>query len=105
MAPGVRAVNSEQVALAAGISYRQLDHWVRRGWVRTVGDPHGGSGTSREFTDGEAGTAAVMARLVRAGFLVERAAELARTVPPDLRLAEIWKVELGYGLLLTVRRA
>ena len=49
-----------------GITYRQLDNWVRLGWLRPV-EPEPGSGHRRLFPEREWQRAGVMARLVNAG--------------------------------------
>lgn len=40
------------LAAAAGITYRQLDYWIRHGWI-TLDDNGAGSGTRRNPTDAE----------------------------------------------------
>jgi len=63
---------SEQAAQAAGITYRQLDHWTRRGYLRPGTErnafSHGQGGVSRVWPPAE----------VAAGLTPEAAAELAR---------------------------
>lgn len=60
-----------------GISYRQLDYWVRQGWLRPE-YPHAGSGTRREWTNDELDVAVRMAKLVKAGLAHDIAANVAR---------------------------
>jgi DNA-binding transcriptional MerR regulator len=43
---------SVDLAAAAGISYRQLDYWIRHGWI-TLDDNGAGSGTRRNPTEAE----------------------------------------------------
>jgi DNA-binding transcriptional MerR regulator len=73
---------TEQVAHAAGITYRQLDHWTRRGYLRPVvvrnGFGSGQGGRSRDWPAAEVAVACRMARLIAAGLTPEAAAELAR---------------------------
>ena len=72
------------IAQIAGISYRQLDFWVRRGYLRPV---HvGGSGTYRQWPDEEVRVAKEMARLVVAGVSPALAARVARGEAPDIRI-------------------
>lgn len=73
-----------------GISYRQADHWCRKGYVRTRCNGHevsegvwvscsgGGSGHFRIIDDDEVDVLRTMARLVHAGIIPEVAARLAR---------------------------
>lgn len=68
---------STEVMRRAQINYRQLDHWVTRGYLMpSKANP--GSGSQREFPESELEVAEVMADLVRAGFLPARAERLAR---------------------------
>ena len=81
-----------------GITYRQLDSWVRRGYLRperkTVrgGKYHDGSGAPRRWPATELEVARRMGRLVAAGLRPERAAGFARNswpagdLAPGLRL-------------------
>ena len=60
-----------------GITYRQLDHWVRLGLLRPL---HlGGSGNPREWTRAELDVAKAMGRLVAAGLRPEAASRVARS--------------------------
>ena len=78
------------------ITYRQLDYWVRQGWL----NPHhnGGSGTSRDFTGDEYTVAIRMARLVNRGFTPAAAARVARA---SVEAASGY-VYLGQGLHLHI---
>lgn len=88
----VRAVASaQQVTRQAGITYRQLDTWTSRGWLRPWHD--GGTGTFREYPTGEVRVAVLMGRLTRAGLTAEAAARAARAVGEDGRAV------LGDGLV------
>lgn len=60
-----------------GVSYRQIDHWVRRGWLRPD-QPIPGSGNPREWTNEELDVARRMAALVNAGISPAVAADAAR---------------------------
>jgi WhiB family redox-sensing transcriptional regulator len=64
----------------AGITYRQLDTWVRADRLAPA-TPAGGSGSRREFTLAEAGVARRMASLIGQGFQLAAAAEIARDYP------------------------
>jgi len=68
------------MAQQAGITPRVLNHWVRRGYVAPEGRPVAKSGIPRSFGPDEARIVITTARLVRAGFRPERAAEIARIV-------------------------
>lgn len=65
------------------VSYRQLDYWVRRGWLRpdqTIPGP----GNPREWTNDELDVAIRMGKLVRAGIAPDIAAAAAR------KGSEVW---------------
>lgn len=70
---------------AARITYRQLDHWVRRGYVRAY-VPSEGSGTSRAFTEMEFQVATALGRLSEIGVLV--GSPLANAVAEAIRNGE-----------------
>ena len=72
-----RLVGTEAACLAAGISYRRLDHWIMKGWIEA--DPvHPGSGRPRRMTEHEVAVARLMARLVQSGVQPPTSARLAR---------------------------
>lgn len=66
-----------QIIEYAGISRRQLDHWVRSGYLHTAG-PVAGDGVTRVFEPGEDQVARWMGLLVRHGITPEAAAPIAR---------------------------
>ncbi len=63
--------------LATGVTFRCLDYWTRRGYLRTA-DFRGGSGRRRTWPAGEVAVAAMMRRLVAAGIALARAHQIAR---------------------------
>lgn len=68
-----------QAAMIAttGITYRQLDYWTRRGYLRP--DNAGcGSGRQRRWSAAEQRICTLIIRLCRAGLDLGRAAEVAR---------------------------
>lgn len=64
------------VTAAAGITYRQLDHWCRKGYLRTANDT--GSGSQRAFTRTELDVARLMGVLVAVGVHPAAAETVAR---------------------------
>ena len=72
-------MNSLQLAERAGITYRQLDFWIRRGYVKVDNDVTG-SGNTREFSSIEARVVLYMADLVRSGFTPQASAVTAREI-------------------------
>jgi hypothetical protein len=59
-----------------GVTYRQFDHWCRKGWI--VASTPSGSGIERHFERTELDIFRMMASLVGVGFRPVIAAELAR---------------------------
>lgn len=74
--------SAAEVCARAGISYRNLDYWLRSNHVDLEEDHERlrtpGSGFPRRFTLAEAQRFALLGRLVRAGFRVEVAASIVR---------------------------
>jgi DNA-binding transcriptional MerR regulator len=67
-------LSSQQVARQAGLTYRQVDYWSRRG---LLGDQRTGSGNPRRYSPQQAEVVVMMARLLRVGFDLPHAAEYA----------------------------
>lgn len=93
------ALVSADIAWEAGITYRMLDHWVRRGYLRPghVQRKKGkaGSGSPRIWPQAEREAARVMGRLTRAGLKVEAAHRVARSGQSRYEAAPgIW-IEVG----------
>ena len=66
----------DELRVRAGISYRQLDHWIRCGYVPGVDTA--GQGHPREFTAPAERRVILLGRLTRAGFTPLRAVQIAR---------------------------
>lgn len=83
---------SVPVAEKAEISFRRLDWWVRRGYLK----PEGGNGTGdpRSWPPAEVEVACKMGRLVHVGLSVESAARAARQDGPE--------IDLGRGVRLVI---
>ena len=58
---------SAEVAALAGVSYRQVDYWVRAGLLRTVSPRSRGRASSRRFHPVEVNVARVVAALHAVG--------------------------------------
>lgn len=63
---------------AAAITARQADYWTRKGYLHAVDEDAPGSGHPRTWAPTEVHVAVLMHDLLRAGFHVGAAAELAR---------------------------
>lgn len=68
--------DSRAAAQLAGISYRQLDHWIRQGYIAATTL---GTGYPREMNSIEVRVVVLMAHLVASGLTVATAADIART--------------------------
>jgi hypothetical protein len=86
----VMAVPAEQ---EMAITFRQLDYWVRQGYLRPAA-PLPGSGYAREWPAAEIEIGRRMGRLVRAGLPVEWSARFARDNWPS--------GEIGPGIRIEV---
>lgn len=71
------AYGVDDLVRMARISYRQADHWTRRGWIVASADGVG-SGYRRTWSADEVAVAVYMATLVRAGVTPAAAARAAR---------------------------
>lgn len=80
---------SRQVCRATGVTYRQLDYWLRRGHVRGA-DRRPGSGKPRALTFDAVAQVAFLAECHRAGLLTHRLPVAKLT-----RLARGQEVRLG----------
>jgi hypothetical protein len=70
------SVTAVVAAGLAGITYRQMDHWVRKGWIETNGG--GSQGVPRWLDWQQRQALEAMATLVLAGVQAETAAALVR---------------------------
>lgn len=68
----------EKLTADLGLTYRQLDYWVRKGWLQPE-HAQCGSGTHRQFDGQELVIARRMSRLVGLGFEPSLAARVARS--------------------------
>lgn len=72
-----RSFTVADVCAAAGITYRQLDHWTRCGRFPFATDSlRPGSGHPREFTPADVAAVTFFAELVRAGLTHDTAGRL-----------------------------
>lgn len=71
-------ISAVDLAADAGVSLRQVGHWIDRGYIRAA-LAHPGSGHDRWFTGAEARRVRVLAVLVHAGFAPHAAADVIST--------------------------
>lgn len=67
--------SSGEVCRIANVTYRQLDYWTRRGYIREL-NPLPGSGTNRRYSAEEMWRVRLMGQLTDAGLGVETAVNL-----------------------------
>ncbi|MEV0993443.1 MerR family transcriptional regulator [Nonomuraea sp. NPDC050202] len=79
-----------------GLSYRRLDFWATRGWIRPT--HAGGSGNTRVWPEAELRIADLMRRLTAAGLAADVAARAARACVEGDRLL----VTIGPGVVLAI---
>lgn len=70
-------IGHEHPAWPIGLTYRQLDHWTRRRYLRAH-NPGAGTGHTRLWPRREADVADIMLRLTDAGILPSVATGIAR---------------------------
>jgi hypothetical protein len=69
-------MRSTVAADQAGVSYRQLDTWISKGYLKAIGGE--GTGYSRDLPEPEVRVAREMGKLVRAGMAPPTAERVAR---------------------------
>jgi hypothetical protein len=69
---------TEVLAAHPDLTYRQLDYWLGREYLRTAGEPHPGSGIQRSLTTKEVKVLEAMLSLTAVGVQPARASEIAR---------------------------
>jgi hypothetical protein len=77
-----KLVPASEIPAMVGISYRQFDPWVRRGYIK-ADNPFPGSGYPRVVSTDEVEVARVMGELVAQGIEPAAAAKLAREIRAD----------------------
>lgn len=70
-------ISSADLIKRCDITYRQLDYWIREGYVEPLGEPTPGSGNRREFSESEAAFVGTLSQLAKTGMRIEIAAGLA----------------------------
>lgn len=90
------AVSLEQM-LATGVSYRQLDYWCRRGYLRPV-EASPGTGCIRVWPAVERDVALLITRLQAVGVELVKAAQIARSLVDS----GTNRAELGGGVFISI---
>ena len=103
---------SDDIIRLSGVSYRQLDYWVRVGVLRTA-YPVVGSGSRRQFHGVELEVVRVVAALRELGLadrangatgsdIVREIAEGVRAGRSEIRIGSVWVVISGDRVMLSV---
>lgn len=95
---GGKHTTAEQMLTTTGLTYRQLDHWTRRGWLHEAERAGTGPGYRRRWLPGERDVADVMARLVDLGLAPDKAVTVARAATASAG----GEVYCGGGVTITV---
>lgn len=94
-------MRAPELCRAADITYRQLDHWCRQGYIEPYGDIGAtpGSGNVREFSPKMVRKAKSMKCLIDIGFEVQLAARIAGLLVnnPDTK-----SVHIGHGVTVLI---
>lgn len=97
------AYDSKELQRLAGITGRQMDYWYKRYWlVSFERKTEEGSGVPLEWPTRTVRKAIIMGRLVKAGFVPEKAHEIAEwyltRVPPGGRQIKV----IGKGIQMAI---
>lgn len=92
----IPAVSLDQI-LATGVSYRQVDHWCRQGYLKPL-QATPGSGYARIWPAVERDVALLITRLQAAGVELATAARIARSLADSGSN----RVDLGGGVFISV---
>lgn len=76
----VRVITAVEAAEAAQITYRQLDHWARRGWVQPSVQSGSGRGGRRLYSVDDVLRLAALCRFARSGWQVSALGEQVSAV-------------------------
>jgi hypothetical protein len=83
-----RGLGKREMLAEARVTWRQLDHWTRLGYLRTLSEQIPGIGHDRIWPSSEVQIARTMARLTAAGITPEGAERVARgkNLAPGIRV-------------------
>jgi hypothetical protein len=97
--------DSAALQTLAGITPRQMNHWLSRGWLEPLDRQGAGSGVPIAWPERSANKAVLMGRLVRAGFIPMRAHQVAEACLNDVNVSATsrgFKIGEGVYLRLTL---
>lgn len=94
-----------ELAARAGVTYKQIDTWTKRHYLRPEPSP-GGTGNKRTYKPGEVRITQIIATLTKAGVAPSVAAKAARTAILEVdSKGPIFMTELVRGVAVTGRIA
>lgn len=73
-------MKTTEVMDRTGATYRQLDFWARIGLIKPAARAAMGSGTRREYSNGQVDVIAILVDLLRLGWELRRAAAAAQEI-------------------------
>ena len=73
-------ITATEAASAAGITYRQLDHWARQGWVTPSIQPGSGRGGRRQYSATDVLRLAALRHFAKSGWQVSDLGERVSAV-------------------------
>lgn len=76
-------IGSFELCTRAGITTRQLHHWLAKGYISAVREDPAGTGYPLEFTPDDVEVARIMGLLTSAGVLPAAAATAARSLATE----------------------
>lgn len=95
--------DSKALQKRAGITGRQMDHWYRKGWLISFDRPNGtGSGVPIDWPIRTVRKAVIMSALIKAGFVPERAHQIAEKNLNRPVSSYPYTVRVGDHILVTI---
>lgn len=98
--------DSKLLQRTANITGRQMDHWYRKGWLISFDRPEGaGTGVPMEWPIRTVRKATMMSALVKAGFVPERAHQIAEknlNRPGMTQGSYPWSVRISSHIVITI---
>lgn len=98
-----RHIGALELADLAGLTYKQVDHWTKRRFLKPEPNP-GGTGHKRTYKAAEVRVAQIMGELTRAGVTASVAAKAARGAILEVdKAGPVFMAELARGVAVTGR--
>jgi DNA-binding transcriptional MerR regulator len=92
------SVTTNDVMRMSGCTHRQIDYWVRMGYVH----PDTSNPRERNWPESETRVVMIMVRLGKANITIEKAARVARTVVNSPDRKDVVRIRIGDDLSLVI---